>query len=387
MKILYISTPFFADCDFPLIKTLQQKGIDVTYLILLAPYSLKSTLFDIKKQINETAIFPATRYPELKVYEQYMDMNKVYVANRTSSKSYSLSFWKLNWLLSKFIKDGQYDIVHSDTLISKMQGFMYRNAKHWIQTIHDPFPHTGENSKKRQERYRYVISKSEHIVLLNGKQYNKFCSYYNVEKENVSINSLGIYDNIKTFVPSNYDKNKKRQNVLFFGRISPYKGIEYLCEAMKTVHKSLPEVTLTIAGGGKMYFDITEFEKLSYIQIINRYVGMEELAILLSDCSVCVCPYTDATQSGVIMTSYSLCKPVVATNVGGLGEMVDNGRTGLLVPPKSAEALAEAIIEILSDENKCRQMEANIKSDYFVNDKSWSSIADKYINVYKKTLL
>jgi hypothetical protein len=67
MRILYISTPFFADCDFPLIRTLQDKGVDITYLILLAPYSLKSTLFDIKEQIKETSIFPAMRYQELQI--------------------------------------------------------------------------------------------------------------------------------------------------------------------------------------------------------------------------------------------------------------------------------------------------------------------------------
>jgi glycosyltransferase involved in cell wall biosynthesis len=176
------------------------------------------------------------------------------------------------------------------------------------------------------------------------------------------------------------------QNILFFGRISPYKGIEYLCEAMTIVHEALPKATLTIAGGGKLYFDTTKYDKLPYINITNRYIGMEELASLLTKCTVTVCPYTDATQSGVIMTSYSLCKPVVATNVGGLGEMVDNGRTGLLVPPKNAKALAEAIIEILADDNKCRQMKENIRNDYFINEKSWNCIADKYISIYKDTL-
>lgn len=384
MKILYISTPFFADCDFPLIKSLQAKGVNITYLILLAPYSLRSTLIDIKEQINDTAIFPATRYPELKVYEQYMDMSKVYVANRTSSKSYSLSYWKLNWLINKFIKKGQYDIIHSDTLIGKMQGFMYRNVKHWIQTIHDPFPHTGESSKKKINRYRYVIGKSKKIILLNENQLEKFCSQYCVEKKNVFTNRLGVYDNIRTFV--NPKMKEQPQNILFFGRISPYKGIEYLCEAMTIVHEALPEATLTIAGGGKLYFDTTKYDKLPYISITNRYIGMEELASLLTRCVVTVCPYTDATQSGVIMTSYSLCKPVVATNVGGLGEMVDNGHTGLLVPPKNAKALAEAIIEILADDNKCLQMKENIRNDYFINEKSWNCIADKYISIYKDTL-
>lgn len=53
MKILFISSPPFADCDFPLIKTLQEAGNDVTYLIHLTPYSLKSTLFNIKNKLKK----------------------------------------------------------------------------------------------------------------------------------------------------------------------------------------------------------------------------------------------------------------------------------------------------------------------------------------------
>ena len=380
MRILYISSPFFADCDFPLIKTLLEKGVDVTYLILLAPFSLRSTLFDIKQQINETAILPAARYPELKVYENYMDMSKVFIANRISNKSYSWSYWKLNFLLYKFIKEGNFDIIHSDILIGKLQGFIYSISKNWIQTIHDPFPHSGEETKKKLKTYRYVINKAKKIILLNDKQVNDFCSYYNINKTNVYVNRLGVYDNIRTFI--NNVIEEESQNVLFFERISPYKGVEYLCEAMKIVHKALPNATLTIAGGGKFYFDISEFERLPYIKIINRYVGMEELAMHISKCAISVCPYTDATQSGVIMTCFSLCKPVIATNVGGLGEMVENGRTGILIPPKDVEALASSIIELLSDNDKCNTLKENIKNDFYHADKSWNKIVDKYINIY-----
>ena len=113
MKILYISTTSFADCDFPLIKTFQQKGLDVTYLILLPCYALRSTLVDIKKQIQRTGIFLATEYPEFRLYEKYMDMSKVYVSNRINQKSYSWSYMKENYLLWSFIKEGHYDIVQS----------------------------------------------------------------------------------------------------------------------------------------------------------------------------------------------------------------------------------------------------------------------------------
>ena len=113
---------------------------------------------------------------------------------------------------------------------------------------------------------------------------------------------------------------------------------------------------------------------------------MEELARLLKDCAFTVCPYTDATQSGVIMTSYSLCKPVVASNVGGLSEMVEEGKTGLLVPPKDVDSLANSIITLLKDDEKREYMADNIRNDYFAGDKSWKIIANKYINFYEYIL-
>ena len=79
-------------------------------------------------------------------------------------------------------------------------------------------------------------------------------------------------------------------------------------------------------------------------------------------------PFTDATQSGVIMTSYSLCKPVIATKVGGLTEMIDNGKSGILVPPKDIKALANAIINLLQDNKLYIDMQQYIKKQYYNGD-------------------
>ena len=384
MKLLYLSTPSFADCDFPLIKAFQQKGLDVTYLILLPCYSLRSTLVDIKKQIQRTGIFLATEYPEFRQYEKYMDMSKVYVSNRINQKSYSWSYMKENYLLWKFIKKGKYDIVHSTSLFSGIRAMYYRSNNHWITTIHDPFPHTGEARRNYKKRYACTIKGSNGYVLLNENQKQEFCDTYHVDSSKVLINSLGIYDNIQTFVRP--DSKLLLKNVLFFGRISPYKGVEYLCEAMKLVHKEIPDATLTIAGGGRMYFDIEPYKQLGYIEVRNHYVDMVELSDLLSRCSISVCPYTDATQSGVIMTSFSLCKPVVASDVGGLGEMIDDGKSGFLVPPKDPKALAEAIVSLLSDEDRLRAMSEYIRYEYNVGSRSWDAIADTYIEYYKTIL-
>lgn len=385
MKILYYSTPSFADCDFPLIKALQETGHDVTYLIALAPYSLKSTLFDIKEQVQENAIIPAICCLELKVYESYMDMSKVYIVNRTVKKDSSLQALMMALRVTRFIKKGKFDVIHTDCMLGMWNLMLYKLfGKKMVLTVHDPFPHTGEINARKMFNYKMAMQSVHRFVLLNNKQKDKFCETYRVDSKQILINRLGVYDNIRTFIPSKVPSCT--HNVLFFGRISPYKGIEYLCEAMMKVREQVADATLTIAGGGKMYFDIEPYQKQDWVKVINRYVGMEELAGLLQNCALSVCPYTDATQSGVVMTSYSLCKPVVATNVGGLGEMVENGKTGLLVPPKDVDALADAIIALLKDDAKREKMADNIRSDYFVGDKSWKVIAEKYIEFYKTIL-
>lgn len=385
MKLLYISTPSFADCDFPLIRTLQQKGIDVTFLILLPCFSLRSTLVDIKRQIPKTGIFLAIEYDGFKQYANYMDMSKVYVSNRINQKSYSWSYIKECFLLWKFIKDGNFDVVHHDSYFQGIRAQYYKLSNHWVTTFHDPFPHTGEQRGNYRKKYERTIEGSNGYVLLNDIQKKQFCDTYHVDPAMVLVNRLGIYDNIRSFVDEK--TLPKRNNILFFGRISPYKGVEYLCEAMKIVRHAVPDATLTIAGGGKMYFDIEPYKQLEYIEVRNHYVGMEELAALLSRCTLSVCPYTDATQSGVIMTSFSLYKPVVATNVGGLGEMIDDGKSGLLVPSKNPKALADAIISLLQDESKLSSMTEYIRQEYEQGNRSWNAIADKYIEYYNKLIL
>lgn len=384
MKVLYISTLSFADCDFPLIREYQRKGIDVTYLILLPPFVLKSTLVDIKRQIPQTGIFLATEYSEFKEYEPYMDMSKVYVANRLGRNALSLSYWKYKLDLYLFIRREGFDIIHCDYMLGSGMNFLFKLTPKWIQTIHDPFPHSGETSSRKTKIYNNTISNSDYFVLLNERQKKEFCTYYGVNKERVFINRLGIYDNIKAFVKPKH--KVKSNNILFFGRISPYKGIEYLCKAIIKVREVVPDVTLTIAGGGKMYFDINPYKQLGYIEFRNHYVSMEELAELLSECELSVCPYTDATQSGVIMTSYSLGKPVIASNVGGLPEMIEQNKTGLIVPPRDSDTLATAIIELLKDKEKLQKMSDYINNEYGTGEKSWDKIAKKYIQLYTSIL-
>ena len=181
------------------------------------------------------------------------------------------------------------------------------------------------------------------------------------------------------------DSNKKQYNfVLFFGRISPYKGVEYLLQAMEIVHLKHPEIKVIIAGSGKMYFDTSKYESFEYVEFRNHFIELDELADLIRGALFTVCPYTDATQSGVVYSSFALNTPVIATNVGGLPEMIDDGETGLIVPPKDVNSLASSILSYLDNPELLQKMGDNIKECAKKGKGSWDKIAKEYTEIYQK---
>lgn len=385
MKVLYISNAYLADCDFPLIKGIQEKGWDITYLIQLSPHSLKSTLFNIAKQFPCNEIIKAELYPEINTYRDYLSLENVYIANCTAIHEYELSYIIMIRKIWKFIKRGNYDIVHSDSFFSLTQIPLYLANKNWILTVHDPFPHSGEQSLYVKIKRWFAMRLVKQFVLLNKSQVNKFCKVNNIKESNVLINQLGVYDIIKKYAYLNIERKNSDKTILYFGRISPYKGIEYLLEAAVAVHKKIPNVKFIIAGSGKYYFDINKYEHCDYIDIKNHFISLEDLGQLILKSDIVVCPYIDATQSGVVMTSFALNTPVVCTNVGGLPEMVEHNKSGIVIPPKNAEKLRDALIYMLTNKDVLNEMASYIDSEFNqFGKKSWYAITEKYINFYNK---
>jgi glycosyltransferase involved in cell wall biosynthesis len=152
---------------------------------------------------------------------------------------------------------------------------------------------------------------------------------------------------------------------------------------MVEIHKKHPDVKLVIAGKGQMYFDNSKFSNLEYFEIINEYIPLPRLANLLHFCEFTVCPYIDATQSGVILTSFSSNTPVVVSNVGALPAMVNNGTYGKVVPPKDVNSLTTEICNLLDNPEYIQIMRDNI-SNLWRPSMSWEEIADVYIKEYER---
>ncbi|NTV62925.1 MAG: glycosyltransferase [Oscillochloris sp.] len=137
--------------------------------------------------------------------------------------------------------------------------------------------------------------------------------------------------------------------LLFFGFVRPYKGLEYLIQALPLIRAQGLKVHLLVVGEFwtapefyQRYAD--EFAVSDMITIINRYVPNEELRPFFEASDVVVLPYVSATQSGVVQLAFGFGKPVITTRVGGLYEVVEDGVNGLVVPPQDERALADAVV-------------------------------------------
>jgi glycosyltransferase involved in cell wall biosynthesis len=163
--------------------------------------------------------------------------------------------------------------------------------------------------------------------------------------------------------------------MLFFGFVRQYKGLEYLIRAMPQVLRSV-QVKLLIVGefweDKEPYLKtIEELRLQGHIVVVDQYVPNEEVGLYFSAADVVVLPYVDATQSAIVSLAYAFDKPVITTDVGGLPEVVSDGETGFIVPPRDNEALAAAIVNYFEGDFASR-MAANVKARK--NALSWEGL-------------
>ena len=182
-------------------------------------------------------------------------------------------------------------------------------------------------------------------------------------KNNVGINSskIGI---VKHFIeweqPAEARNSYDKKDVLYVGRLSIEKGIEYLIQAMPKIKEEHPEVKLHIVGEGNIKQNLKDLATKLEIEdkvIFHGYVAHENLAAMYRKSSVFVLPSVCKENApNAIIEAMSQGTPVITTNMGGQEELVENGVNGLLVNPGDPRDLAEKICITLNDKELARKM-------------------------------
>jgi glycosyltransferase involved in cell wall biosynthesis len=253
-----------------------------------------------------------------------------------------------------------------------------------VISIHDPIPHPGDKGARKtpQPIIRYGYRQADRVIA------------HNEQMKQIIVDEIGIPDDLIDIVPLVErgdadlwcDVEEAGNEILFFGRVWRYKGLEYLIKAEPLISERFPDIKIVIAGRGDNFQPYLEMMvHPERFEIHNEFVPEEKVARLFRRASVIVLPYIEATQSGVIPVAYTYEKPVVATTVGGLPSQVDHEKTGFLVPPCDSTALAEAVIRLMGDEKMRHEFGRNGKMK-LQNEWSAEAIVAKTLPIYRKAL-
>ena len=172
-------------------------------------------------------------------------------------------------------------------------------------------------------------------------------------------------------------KIKAEKVILFFGFIRDYKGLDILLEAIFLLQDKL-DIKLLVAG--EFYSN-----KEKYLSLIDKlylkknllmftdFIPTSEVKYYFSAADCVILPYRDATQSGIVQIAMNFRKPVIAANVGGLGEVIKDGETGYIVDKENPAMLAEAILKFYEEEKEISFV-SNIEKE--VGKYSWGKFVD-----------
>lgn len=237
---------------------------------------------------------------------------------------------------------------------------------------HNVFPH---------ERFildRYLTSrtlrKGDYFVLHSSREADELKSI--IPDARYMVNMHPTYSEFKDVeVETEAVPVDQASVILFFGFVRPYKGLKVLIEAME----SIPEIVhLNIVGDfGKAKDEymhmISDKHLTDRISVRDGYVPDREVGEYFERCDAVVLPYLDATQSGIAQIAYAFEKPVIATTVGGLPEVVHDGETGVLCEPGDPEELSKAI-QRFYELKKTVDFAQNIRDD--AQRFSWEHMVD-----------
>lgn len=263
----------------------------------------------------------------------------------------------------------------------------------------------------KKNRHTKIISIVDNIIPHEKRPGDKFLSNYFIKNVDGFIamsksvlNDLSLFDKKKPkkFSPhpiyDHYGKIEARETalqklnldagfryVLFFGFIRDYKGLDLLLEAFADSFFVKNKIKLIVAG--EFYADASKYLKLikdlniqDSVVLKTDYIPNSEVENFFNAADIVAQPYKSATQSGVTQIGYHFNKPMLVTDVGGLSEIIPNGKAGYVVPP-DAEKIKNALTDFFRN-NRAKTFIENVKKEK--ERFSWDKMAQTIYSLYKE---
>ena len=275
------------------------------------------------------------------------------------------------------------DLIHANWTLSaalaQLTRFYHRCPI--VVTVHGSDIYQAAQLSSFKSATRYFLNRCEKVVAVS-------------ESLAQETKSLGVPEKKLEVIPDGVDINQFRPSgiardpiILFVGSLIERKGLRFLIKSMPAVLQKYPRYSLVLAGEGPQQQELTELAK--EIDMIDRikFLGAqppEKVQELMRRARIFVLPSIEEGLGVVLLEALSSGTPCVATSVGGIPDLITS-EVGVLVPSKDSSSLSRAIIALLADDSKWRQM--SIKARQRIQSKfSWQSISLRLIDQYTQIL-
>lgn len=362
------------------------KEVDLTLLFVVSGDRFQQGIFDIDLRDKPCGLYAddevfGKTFPK-PIVDFVGGQYRVWLLKVNSRKLQDLRNLRIYWSAANKLKQERFDVVHyngfSPYIYLFYQRFGARPQQFW--TLHDYVNHTGEKNT-RAEKINQILARLNRLTVIQHYEYlrEKVIETFNLPSRKVQTLLSGPLDVFHTFQAKD-TLCPPKDYILFFGRVSPYKGVDVLLEAYAKIPEPKPQ--LVIAGKGQLWFDAAPYEADPNIHLINKYIENEELIGLIQGAQFVVVPYRDATHSAVIATAYAMSKPVVASDVDGLKEVVFDQVTGRLVQPGSSKSLQAVLEDLIQHPEALSAFEQNIEREKESGKIAWGTIIREYVALY-----
>ncbi|TRZ52413.1 MAG: glycosyltransferase family 1 protein [Dehalococcoidia bacterium] len=294
--------------------------------------------------------------------------------------------------LSKIIKTVRPDIVHAQshlfltTYSAINQAFRCKIPS--IITVHGMLAKRTLPINLVQQIYLYTMSssgfkKATKIICLTRSDANEVIKY-NCKPEKVRIVPNGV--NTEVFKPSSFEE--KKNLIGWIGRFVPEKGLKYLVDALNIMAGQNRKSKFILIGDGPQMSKV--------IRMVNRYglsdrtfftgqLPHKKIHEIMSKASIFVLPSIKEGMPITLLEIMASGKPVVASDISGINDVLTHGKNGLLVPPCNAERLAEAVLMLMNDQKLRKSLGENARQ-LMVEKYNWDLVAEKIEEIYLEAI-
>lgn len=392
MKVVYVTRTSFLDTALNRIRTLAS-AVELHVLVEVAPESWGGSMFDAAPRqllggVQDASDILSEMLPEGAI--RYLSgASSVELAVFSERRSVHPETMAQSRRIARHVAGLGADVVHLDDIGMRLSwGLRDMGPVPMVVSIHDPFAHSGERNWRTGLARWLTFRRSSRFVLHNHNSVQAFCSRYGINPARVDVSLLGPCDVLREWANPSPGGDEEPVDILCFGRMSRYKGIDLLSQAAGMIAEAVPGVRIVVAGSPSPGFIPPESRDLpngGRFEVEARHISNCEAAALFAKARIVVLPYRDATQSGVALSAFAFGRPVIATRCGGLPDYVIHGHNGLLVDVGSPTAIALASVEALTDNELLESLQEGVRRDC-VERLQWKRVADEHMESYRRCL-